>query len=60
MKAPTPKAPPDLQAPIRSVAAARKTGEWDGPGGWWEAAKDEIERAFVHFGSTKAVPARAR
>ena len=35
------------------MAAARKTGEWDGLGGWREAVEDEIERAFVHFGSTK-------
>ena len=57
---PTPKTPPDLQAPIRSLAAARKTGEWDGPGGWRGAAEDEIERVFVHFGSLKVVPARVR
>ena len=57
---PTPKAPPELKAPIRSVAAARKTGEWGGLGGWREAAEDEIERVFVHFGSTKVVPARTR
>ena len=49
-----------MQAPIRSVAAARKTGEWDGPGGWKEAAEDEIERVFVHFGSIKVVPATTR
>ena len=49
-----------MQAPIRSVAAARKTGEWDGPGGWKEAAEDEIERVFVHFGSIKIVPATTR
>ena len=59
-EASTPKAPPDLQAPIRSVAAAREPGEWDGPGGWREAAEDEIERVFVHFGSIKVVPASAR
>ena len=56
----TPRAPPELQAPRRSVAAARRTGEWDGPGGWREAFEDEIERAFVHLGSTKVVPARTR
>ena len=36
------------------------TGEWDRPGGWREAAEDEIERVFVHFGSTKVAPARVR
>ena len=58
-EAPTPKAPPELQAPIRSVAAARRTGEWDGPGGLREAAEGEVERVFVHFCSTKVVPARS-
>ena len=59
-QAPAPKAPPDLQAPTRSVAAARRTGEWDGPGDWREAAEDETERVFVQFGSTKVVPAYVR
>ena len=31
---------PGLQAPIRSVVAARRTGQWKGPGGWQEALKD--------------------
>ena len=52
---PTP--PPELQAPIRSAAAARRTSEWDGPGGWREALEDEIEFVFVHFGSTKVLSA---
>ena len=36
--------PPQLQAPVRSAAAARKTGEWGGPGGRREALEYEIER----------------
>ena len=60
-EAPPSKAPPELQAPIRSAAAARcRTGEWDGPGGWREAPEGEIGRAFVHFGITKVIPARTR
>ena len=55
-EAPTPRAPPELQTPIRGVAAARRTGEWDGPGGWREALEDEIERAFVHFGKHQGCP----
>ena len=50
--------PSGLQAPIRSVAAARRTGE--GPGGWQEVLEGETERAFIEFGSTKVVPARGR
>ena len=57
---PPPKVPPELQAPIRSVAAARRTGEWDGPGGWRKALEDEIKRVFLHFGSTRVVPAIIR
>ena len=49
--------PPGLQAPIRSVAATRRTGQWEGPGGWQEALEDKIERVFIEFGSTKVVPA---
>ena len=59
-EAPTPKAPPELQALIRSAAAARRTSGWDGLSGWREAAEDEIGRVFVHFGSTKVVPTRTR
>ena len=43
-EAPPPSLLPELQAPIRSLAAARRTGEWDGPGGWREALEDEIGR----------------
>ena len=50
-------APPGTQAPIRSVAAAKKTGQWEGPGGWKEAFEDEIERVFR---STKVVPVSRR
>ena len=55
-----PGAPPGTQAPIRSVAAANKTGQWEGPGGWKEAFQDEIERVFVEFRSTKVAPASRR
>ena len=52
--------PPGLQAPIRSVVATLRTGQWEGPGGWQEALEDEIERAFIEFRSTRAVSARGR
>ena len=57
-EAPTPRAPtPELHAPIRSVAAARRTGEWDGPGGWREALEGEIGRVFVLTARRPAAPA---
>jgi len=49
-----------LQAPIRSVAAARRTGHLEGPGRWREAFEDETARVFIEFGSTRMVPARRR
>ena len=42
------------------MAAAKRTGQWKGPGGWREAFEDEIERVFVEFRSTKVVPASRR
>ena len=57
---PPPPPPPDLQAPIRSVADARRNVAWDEPGGWQEALEEEIERAFVHNGSTQVAPALRR
>ena len=53
-------APPGAQAPTRSVAAAKRTGKWEDPGGWKEAFEDEIGRVFVEFRSTKVVPASRR
>ena len=52
--------PPGIQAPIRSVTAAKRTGQLEGPGGWKEAFEDEIERCFVEIRSTKVVPACRR
>ena len=52
--------PPELQAPSPSVAAARRTGQWKGPGGWNEALEDLNERVFNEFRSTKVVPVRRR
>ena len=51
---------PGLQAPIRSAAAARRTGQWEGTGGWQGALEDESLRFFVRFGSTRVVPAKRR
>ena len=49
-----------MQAPIRSVAAAKRTRQWEGPGGWKEAPGDEIERIFIEFRGIKVVPASRR
>ena len=46
--------------PIRGAAAARRTGKWEGPGGWREALEGKTTRFLVEFASTEVVPARRR
>ena len=46
--------------PPGSPRIARDVLRGGGPGGWRGALEHEIECAFVHFGSTKVVPASTR
>ena len=48
--------PAGIVAPLRSIAAARRTAEWGIPGGWREAAQAEIHRVFDHFKCIVYVP----
>ena len=52
-------APHDGRGP-RSVPVARRSGQWEGPGGWQEALESEVARVFVEFDSAEVVSARRR
>ena len=54
---PPPRLPWELQSPIRSAAAARRTSDWSE---WREKIEGEIHWVLITYSSTKAVPARKR
>ena len=43
---------------MRTIAHAKASGDWDGPGGWREAHKKHYNRCFDEFGCMRVAPMR--
>ena len=46
--------PPGLQAPIRSVAAAKRTGQWEGRPKWSGGTEKHFGCMWLHLGTSSA------
>ena len=43
---------------MRTIAHAKASGDWDGPGGWREAHNKDYTRCFAEFGCMRVAPMR--